>query len=136
MAGDGFAVRLQIAGTMIPTHQSLLTPMADSLDELARALRAFSLARGWQIFHAPKNLASALVVEAGELLEHFQWLTEEQSRQLSSDAREAVADEMADVLLYLVQLASEMNIDLLGAARRKMAANERRFPLIKGGVNT
>jgi dCTP diphosphatase len=102
--------------------------MADSLDELARALRAFSLARDWQRFHAPKNLASALVVEAGELLEHFQWLTEEQSRQLGSDAREAVADEMADVLLYLVQLASEMNIDLLVAARRKMAANERRFP--------
>ena len=118
---------------MAPSTKPLLTPMSDSLDELARALRAFALARNWQKFHATKNLASALVVEAGELLEHFQWLTEAQSRQLGADEREAVADEMADVLLYLVQLSSEMNIDLLAAARRKMAVNEGRFPVVQEG---
>lgn len=118
---------------MATNPQPVLTPMSDSLDELALALRSFALARDWQKFHAPKNLASALVVEAGELLEHFQWLTEAQSRQLDADEREAVAGEMADVLLYLVQLSSEMNIDLLAAARRKMALNEGRFPVVQEG---
>lgn len=102
--------------------------MTDSLHQLAERLQQFADARDWQRFHSPKNLASALVVEAGELLEHFQWLTEEQSRQLDAGQREAVALEMADVLLYLVQLSSAVGVDLMDAARRKVAINEQRFP--------
>lgn len=102
--------------------------MPDTLAALATRLRDFAAARDWQRFHSPKNLASALVVEAGELLEHFQWLTEEQSRELDTAARQAVGAEMADVLLYLVQLATQLNLDLLAAACDKIALNETRYP--------
>jgi dCTP diphosphatase len=103
--------------------------MADSLDQLAQRLQEFAKAREWEQFHSPKNLASALIVEAGELLEHFQWLTEEQSRNLSAAKREEVAAEMADVLLYLIQLASALGVDLPDTARRKIDINEKRYPV-------
>ncbi len=99
-----------------------------TLPELAQRLQAFADERHWAPFHSPKNLASALIVEAGELLEHFQWLTEAQSRELNADQREAVALEMADVLLYLVQLATSLNVDLLDVAQRKMAMNALKYP--------
>lgn len=110
-----------------------MTPAAasteDSLHHLAHALQHFADARAWGPYHAPKNLASALIVEAGELLEHFQWLTEDQSRQLDPAQKQAVAHEMADVLLYLVQLATVLDIDLLEAARAKMALNAQKYPV-------
>ena len=99
-----------------------------ALQALARQLQQFADARDWGPFHSPKNLASALIVEAGELLEHFQWLTEDQSRQLAPDTRQAVAHEMADVLLYLVQLSTVLDIDLMDAARAKMALNAQKYP--------
>ena len=102
--------------------------MADSLQDLARALDQFAAARDWQQFHSPKNLASALIVEAAELLEHFQWATEQQSRELSADQRAAVGAEMADVLLYLVQLGNALGIDPVAAAQAKLQLNEARFP--------
>ena len=104
--------------------------LADSADlaDLAQRLQQFADEREWGPFHSPKNLASALVVEAGELLEHFQWLTEDQSRQLSPEHQQAVAHEMADVLLYLVQLASSLNVDLMQAARQKMVLNAIKYP--------
>jgi NTP pyrophosphatase (non-canonical NTP hydrolase) len=105
------------------------TPPEDRMQALARALQQFANARDWGPFHSPKNLASALVVEAGELLEHFQWLTEDQSRQLAPDKRQAVAHEMADVLLYLVQLSTVLDIDLLDAAHAKMALNAQKYPV-------
>jgi dCTP diphosphatase len=101
----------------------------DSLAQLQADLQAFAEARRWGPFHAPKNLASALIVEAGELLEHFQWLTEAQSRALDETTRQAVAHEMADVLLYLVQLASSLDVDLLAAARHKMQLNALKYPV-------
>ena len=101
---------------------------ADSLAQLAARLQAFAEARDWGRFHAPKNLAAALVVEAGELLEPFQWLTEAESRALSAEQKEAVALEMADVLLYLVQLGNQLGVDVVDAAWRKLAINETRFP--------
>lgn len=104
------------------------TPPEDRMQALARALQQFADARDWGPFHSPKNLASALIVEAGELLEHFQWLTEDQSRQLAPDTRQAVAHEMADVLLYLVQLSTVLGIDLMDAARAKMALNAQKYP--------
>ena len=105
------------------------TPPEDRMQALARALQQFADARDWGPFHSPKNLASALIVEAGELLEHFQWLTEDQSHQLAPDTRQAVAHEMADVLLYLVQLSTVLDIDLIDAARAKMALNAQKYPV-------
>lgn len=105
--------------------------MPDSLEDLSQRLDQFASARDWKQFHAPKNLASALIVEAGELLEHFQWMTEAKSRELDPAQRDAVAAEMADVLLYLVQLSNELGVDLLDAARRKIALNEQRYPVEK-----
>ena len=110
--------------------------MNDPIQQLAQDLNQFAQARDWQQFHSPKNLASALTVEASELLEHFQWLTEAQSRQLDADKREAVAFEMADVLLYLVQLSSALNIDLMDAARRKMVINAQRYPVEQSRGNS
>jgi NTP pyrophosphatase (non-canonical NTP hydrolase) len=96
---------------------------------LADQVRAFALEREWEPFHSPKNLASALSVEAAELLEHFQWMTEAESRALAPEQREEVALEAADVLLYLVQLADKLGIDLFDAAQRKLAINARRYPV-------
>jgi NTP pyrophosphatase (non-canonical NTP hydrolase) len=102
--------------------------MPDALQLLAQQLRDFAAVRDWEQFHSPKNLASALIVEAGELLEHFQWATEEQSRNLSAEKREQVAQEMADVLLYLVQLSTTLKVDLGEAALKKIQVNEERYP--------
>jgi dCTP diphosphatase len=106
-----------------------MTPTVDSLQDLTERLARFAQARNWQTFHSPKNLASALIVEAAELLEHFQWLTEEQSRQLNAQTRRAVGEEVADVLLYLVQLASVLGIDAVAEAQRKIELNEQRYPV-------
>jgi NTP pyrophosphatase (non-canonical NTP hydrolase) len=103
--------------------------MANELQRLTLALREFALARDWAQFHSPKNLASALNVEAGELLEHFQWLTEAQSRQLSAPQKAQVATEAADVLLYLLQLCDKLDIDLPEAAHLKMITNAEKYPV-------
>jgi dCTP diphosphatase len=106
-----------------------MTAAAPTLEELAARLAEFARERDWDQFHAPKNLAMALAGEVGELLEHFQWLTEEQSRALEPEAREAVALEMADVLLYLVRLADKLGIDLAAAADRKIGLNAVKYPV-------
>ena len=100
-----------------------------SLEELAARLAEFARERDWDQFHAPKNLAMALAGEVGELLEHFQWLTEQQSAELPPDVKDAVALEMADVLLYLVRLADKLGIDLGDAAVRKIALNAAKYPV-------
>ena len=101
---------------------------ADALTELRDAMRRFAAERAWERFHTPKNLAMALSGEAGELIEHFQWLTAEESASLPAPVREEVALEMADVLLYLVRLGDVLDIDLTEAARRKIAINAGRYP--------
>jgi dCTP diphosphatase len=103
--------------------------MNDSLRGLARDLDLFARDRDWKQFHSPKNLASALVVEAGELLEHFQWMTEAHSRELATAQLAAVGAEIADVLIYLVQLADALGIDPVAVAQAKMRVNESRFPV-------
>ena len=108
---------------------------ADPLEPLIQALRAFASARDWEQFHTPKNLASALSVEAAELLEHFQWLTEAQSQTLSVDKREQVAAEAADVFLYLLRLCDILGIDLLAAAQRKLVVNGEKYPVDKSRGN-
>jgi NTP pyrophosphatase (non-canonical NTP hydrolase) len=100
----------------------------DELEALRQRLRAFAAARDWEQFHSPKNLASALIVEAAELLEHFQWLTQQQSRSLPPERLRAVEEEIADVLLYLVRLADLLGVDLMRAAERKIALNEKKYP--------
>lgn len=92
-------------------------------------LRAFAAERDWDQFHSPKNLASALAVEAAELLEPFQWLTEEQSRNLDGKRRAAVADELADVQIYLIRLADKLDIDLLQVVRTKIVRNAEKYPV-------
>ena len=105
--------------------------MTDPLVELRDALRACAAERDWDQFHSPRNLAAALAVEAAELLEPFQWLTDEQSGALSAEARAAVAQEIADVLLYLVRLADKLGVDLEQAARAKIALNAEKYPVAK-----
>ena len=102
-----------------------------ALEPLRDELRRFAAERDWDQFHSPKNLASALAVEAAELLEPFQWLTEEQSRALTPQQAEAVRKEMADVLIYLVRLADKLDVDLLAAARDKIAENAIKYPVEK-----
>jgi NTP pyrophosphatase (non-canonical NTP hydrolase) len=106
------------------------------LEGLRDQLRDFAAARDWDQFHSPKNLAMALSVEAGELLEVFQWLTEEQSRNLDPKTKAAAADEIADVLLYLVRLGDQLGIDPVAAAQRKMVANAEKYPADKARGNS
>jgi NTP pyrophosphatase (non-canonical NTP hydrolase) len=103
--------------------------MPTELQSLTQSLRDFARARDWAQFHSPKNLACALSVEAAELLEHFQWLSEAQSRQLDVPKKDEVAAEAADVLLYLLQLCDQLNIDLLEAARLKIIVNGEKYPV-------
>ena len=85
-------------------------------------------ARDWDQFHAPKNLAVAVSVEAAELVEHFQWLTEQQSTSLSPETRQQVALEMADVFIYLLRLADKLDVDLISAAWCKIDLNAKKYP--------
>jgi len=102
-----------------------------SLDELKHLLRDFAEARDWDKFHSPKNLSMALSVEVSEIIEHFQWMTEEQSKNMSQNKLDEVETELADTLIYLVRLADKLNIDLLVAATNKIEINERKYPADK-----
>ncbi|ADD44110.1 MazG nucleotide pyrophosphohydrolase [Stackebrandtia nassauensis DSM 44728] len=99
-----------------------------TIEDLAARLRDFAAERDWEQFHTPKNLAMALAGEAGELVAELQWLTPEESQHLSGEAKAKVADEMADVLHYLVRLADVMEVDLLAASASKIERNARRYP--------
>ena len=103
--------------------------MTHGIETLTQALREFALARHWGQFHSPKNLSAALSVEAAELLEHFQWLTEAQSHNLDEVKKAGVAAEAADVLLYLLQLCDQLGIDLIAAAHLKMKVNALKHPI-------
>lgn len=105
--------------------------MSNEVQALQAALRQFAEERDWGQFHTPKNLAASLSIEAAEVLEHFQWLTDQQSQDLSPEQREKVALEIADVLLYLLQLSDKLQIDPVEAARRKLALNAAKYPVEK-----
>jgi NTP pyrophosphatase (non-canonical NTP hydrolase) len=98
------------------------------LEELKERLRVFVAERDWDQFHSPKNLAMALSVEAAELVELFQWLTEEESATLDGDRRRRAAEELADVLVYLVRIADRLDIDLLQVAGEKLERNAVKYP--------
>lgn len=101
------------------------------LEELRVRISNFAKERDWDQFHSPKNLAMALIVEAGELLEHFQWLKQSESFELSPDKLEAVAEELADILVYLVRIADQLGVDLISATHKKIEANESKYPADK-----
>ena len=100
-------------------------------EKLSLRLEKFANDRDWDQFHAPKNLVMALSVEAAELTEHFQWLTEEQSNNLSKEQLDEVAFEMADIYIYLTRLATKLEVDLPQYVEDKIDINEKRFPVEK-----
>ena len=108
-----------------------MTKPTDNLESLRAQLAKFAAARGWDQFHNPKNLAMALAGEAGEVLEHFQWLTFEQAANLPAATRAEVALECADVLLFLLRLCDKLDIDLAAAARKKLVLNAKKYPVAK-----
>jgi dCTP diphosphatase len=116
-----------------PTYSLSELPSSDShaLSALRTALRQFAAERDWDQYHTPKDLAIAVSVEAGELLEIFQWLNESDPNLLSPDQIARIREEIADVLLYLIRLADRLNIDLLLAARDKLELNARKYPVDK-----
>ena len=105
--------------------------MSDPFKQLRDAMDQFSSERDWDQFHSPKNLSMALVVEVAELQECFQWLTEAQSRQLDEEQLAAVSDEIADVQLYLVRLASKLGVNIEAACHAKMEKNAKKYPADK-----
>ena len=102
-----------------------------TLEDIREYSAHFASERNWEEFQTPKNIAMALSVEVAELLEHFQWLTAEQSRALDTESLQEVAHEIADVQLYLVRIADELNIDILKAVADKVRLNEKKYPLEK-----
>jgi dCTP diphosphatase len=108
----------------MPEHSSDLLMLREKL-------RAFADARDWNQFHSPKNLSMALMVEVAELMEHFQWLTEAQTTELAPDVKLAVAEELADILLYLIRLSDKLGVDLRSAALQKIEKNALKYPADK-----
>ena len=106
------------------------------IQQLQKKLAKFAATRDWDRFHSPKNLCMALVGEVGELTEHFQWLTEEQSRQLGADRKRAVGEEIADVLIYTIRLADKLGIDVERAVRRKIKLNAKKYPATRARTVT
>jgi dCTP diphosphatase len=104
------------------------------VDDLRGAIKAFIEERDWEQFHSPKNLAMALSVEVAEIVEHFQWLTEEQSRNLPPEKLAELRDEIGDVMIYLTELAEKLGIDPVDAAKAKVAINGQKYPadLVRG----
>ena len=105
--------------------------MNDSLDNLRATINAFVAERDWAQFHTPKNLAMAMIVEAAELVEQFQWDTPADSQQLTPEKRDAVAHELADTFVYLLRIAEVLQIDLIDAANKKIALNAIKYPVEK-----
>ncbi len=101
------------------------------LSTLQKELLEFARLRDWEQFHAPKNLVMALSVEASELLEHFQWLSEAQSKALDAEKKHAVSLEMADIFIYLMRLCSELEVDILAAVEEKIKINNEKYPAEK-----
>jgi NTP pyrophosphatase (non-canonical NTP hydrolase) len=105
--------------------------MTDSIDALRVRVNAFVEERDWAQFHSPKNLAMAMIVEAAEVVEHFQWMTESDSRQLDAETKAQVGQELADTFVYLMRIAEVCGIDLIAAANAKIDLNAQKYPVEK-----
>ena len=101
------------------------------MKSLIENIRSFAVKRDWEQFHSPKNLAMALSVEVAEIVEHFQWLTQEQSKRLDPEKLEKIREEIGDVMIYLARLADCLGIDPIRAAEEKMQVNEKKYPVAK-----
>jgi dCTP diphosphatase len=111
-------------------HEQNMSDQTTTLSDLRQLVASFVAARDWQQFHSPKNLSMSLAIEAAELMEHFQWLTIDQSRAVATQSEKLteVADELADILCYALAMANELQIDVADAVRGKMVKNERKYP--------
>jgi NTP pyrophosphatase (non-canonical NTP hydrolase) len=105
-------------------------------DRIKKQVRQFVVERDWDQFHSPKNLSMALIVEAAEMVEHFQWLTEEQSCNLSPEKLAEVELELADIQIYLISLAEKLKLDLVAAAEKKLVLNAQKYPVDKARGNS
>jgi dCTP diphosphatase len=105
--------------------------MSDSLNELRARVNTFVEERDWAQFHSPKNLAMAMIVEAGEVVEHFQWMTEQESKNLNAETREQVGQELSDTFVYLLRIAEVCGVDLIEAANKKIDLNAKKYPVEK-----
>lgn len=103
----------------------------DEFKKLGGKVRRFAEDRDWAQFHSPKNLSMALAVECAELMEHFQWLTESQSRRLDRRQKGAVEKELADIQIYLIRLSQMLGLDLVAASNSKLLENARKYPVTK-----
>ncbi len=101
------------------------------IETLLGRIQKFAEERDWEQFHSPKNISMALAVEASELLEHFQWMSQEESRNIQGDKKQEVADEVADVFLYLLRMCEQLDIDLIEAANQKIDKNAIKYPVEK-----
>ena len=102
-----------------------------SLEQIKNRLREFASERDWDQFHSPKNLSMALIVEAAELVEHFQWLTEDQSQTLPAEKLAEVEQEIADIQIYLIRLADKLGVDMEKAVNAKIELNAKKYPADK-----
>jgi len=102
-----------------------------TLESLRKRLATFAGERDWDQFHSPKNLSMALIAEAAELVEHFQWRTEQQSAELNHQTLDAVALELADIFIYLIRISDKLGVNLMDAAEKKITLNESRYPADK-----
>jgi len=110
----------------VKTNQSI-----NSLESLRDRLREFAQVRDWDQYHTPKNLSMALIAEAAELIEHFQWVDGNQSHVLAEKTRQSVEEELADILIYLVRISDKLEIDLYDSVERKIEINEKKYPAEK-----
>ncbi len=117
-------------------HKKEGTVTIDSLESLRDTLRGFALERDWDQYHTPKNLSMALIAEAAELVEHFQWVDGNQSHLLEDKTRHSVEEELADILIYLVRISDKLDVDLYKAVARKIAINGKKYPadLVRGSA--
>ena len=120
----------------MPKQNSENTVPIESLESLRDRLREFALERDWDQYHTPKNLSMALIAEAAELVEHFQWVDGEQSHLLEDKTRQSVEEELADILIYLVRISDKLHVDLYQAVARKIKINGRKYPaaLVRGSA--
>lgn len=125
--------KIVLHSTMIPFNfrwsMATQTDSATTIQELRQMVLAFVDERDWQQFHSPKNLSMALAIEAAELMEHFQWITPEASRQLDDQAISDVGEELADVMCYALAIANELNIDVASTLNKKMIKNREKYPV-------
>jgi len=101
------------------------------LDDIKKTLATFAKDRDWEQFHSPKNLAMALSVEVAEIVEHFQWLNEEDTNTLTTEKRHAIAEEIADTQMYLLLLAEKLDVDIIQSVNQKITKNAEKYPIEK-----